>query len=106
MKFSIIIPAHNSEKYIEKAIKSVKEQGFKDYELIVVLDSCTDNTIEKVDADIVITCDHSNPGFARNEGLEVASGTYILFLDSDDYFLHSEALSMLDMALEDDKLTY
>ena len=46
MKFSIIIPAHNSAGYIQNALDSVAEQTFTDYELIVVCDSCTDNTEE------------------------------------------------------------
>ena len=48
LKFSIIIPANNEEKYIEKTINSIKEQSFKDYEIIVVANGCTDNTAEIV----------------------------------------------------------
>ena len=44
MKFSIIIPAHNEEKHIRKALESIKQQSFKDYEVLVICDACTDNT--------------------------------------------------------------
>ena len=44
MKFSIIIPAHNAAEHIQNALDSVTEQTFTDYELIVICDSCTDNT--------------------------------------------------------------
>ncbi len=47
-RFSVIIPAYNVQEYVEKAIKSVLEQDFKDYELIVVNDASTDNTVEIV----------------------------------------------------------
>ena len=46
MRFSIIIPAFNSASYIKRALDSIKEQTFEDYELIVVCDSCIDNTKE------------------------------------------------------------
>ena len=47
-RFSIIIPAYNVHEYVEKAINSVSEQDFKNYELIVVNDASTDNTAEVV----------------------------------------------------------
>ena len=46
MKFSVIIPAHNEESVISKALESIKQQSFTDYELIVVCDACTDRTKE------------------------------------------------------------
>jgi glycosyltransferase involved in cell wall biosynthesis len=50
MRVSIIIPAHNSQEYIDTALRSVEEQSFKDYELIVILDACSDKTLEIVDS--------------------------------------------------------
>ena len=47
-RFSVIIPAYNVQNYVEKAIKSVLEQDFKDYELIIVNDASTDNTADIV----------------------------------------------------------
>ena len=44
--FSVIVPAYNSAEYIRKGLDSIKEQAFTDYELIIVCDSCTDNTEE------------------------------------------------------------
>ena len=98
MKYSIIIPAHNSEQYIQKALQSVREQTFKDYELIVICDSCTDNT-EKIVKDygaITKAVNYQNIGMTRNEGLDMATGEYILFLDDDDWFLHEFVLQQLD----------
>ena len=46
MRFSVIIPAHNAAGHIRKALDSVRSQTFRDYELIVVCDSCTDDTQE------------------------------------------------------------
>ncbi len=83
---SIILPAHNEEDYIEATIKSIEEQDFKDYELIVVLDGCTDKTIEKVkrSADkIIILKERKGPGIAKNEGAKAAKGEILVFLDSD-----------------------
>ena len=107
MKFSIIIPAHNAERFIHTAIKSIKDQSFTDYEIIVVCDSCTDNTKKLLKECYnleAIECNHKRAGLARNEGLNVAKGEYVLFLDSDDTFLHTEALAMLNMALKDSNL--
>lgn len=43
--FSVIVPEHNSEKFMRKGLDSIKQQTFKDYELIIVCDACTDNTV-------------------------------------------------------------
>ena len=87
--FSVIIPANNSEKFIGKALESVTTQDFKDWELIVVCDSCTDLTeiaAFKYTKNVITTNFHSAGG-ARNIGLDKAKGEWILFLDDDDWFL-------------------
>ena len=87
---SIIIPTYNREKLIGKAIKSVLEQTFSDFELIVVDDASTDQTQTAVEQfqDLRIRYLHhqKNAGVcaARNTGLAAAQGRYIAFLDSDD----------------------
>lgn len=103
MKFSIIIPAHNSAAFIEKALKSVKEQSFIDYELIVVCDACTDNTEEvaRKYADTVIVTDFGRDGLARNAGLDVARGEFVLFMDDDDWWLHDCVLDQLSDRIDD-----
>lgn len=97
MKFSVIIPAYNAEDHIRPALESVKAQSFTDYELIVVCDSCKDNTelIALEYADKVIQISEHNDGMARNAGLDAAVGDWILFLDDDDWFLHEYVFQQL-----------
>ena len=101
VKFSVIIPCYHSEEFISKAIKSVQEQSFKDYELIVLCESWDKATIEAV-KECGITPyidDYGSSGAARNAGISIAEGEYILFLDSDDWYLHSECFTMLNQFL-------
>lgn len=104
MRFSIIIPAHNSESYIRKALDSIKSQVFTDYELIVVCDSCTDNTesIAKEYTDRVFTVQNHCDGPTRNRGIEEAHGDYVLFMDDDDWWLHEFVLTELDRKLKEE----
>ena len=97
-KFSVIIPSHNGENHIRKAIQSVREQMFEDYELIVVCDACTDKTHEIAEeyGATVVSVNHERDGLSRNEGLEIATGEWIIFLDDDDWFLHNYVFSMLN----------
>ena len=102
-KFSVIISVYNKADFIKKTIQSVLDQTVIDYEIILINDASTDNS------DTVIrSLDHSkihyhsfdkNQGAAaaRNKGIEIASGTYLAFLDGDDlwvstYLLEIEAL--------------
>ena len=98
MRFSIIIPAYNAEDHIRKALGSVRSQTFKDYELIVVCDSCTDNTesiAREYGARTEAVSYHAD-GPTRNRGLELAQGEWILFMDDDDWWLHEYVLELLD----------
>ena len=97
MKFSIIIPAHNSAAYIRKALASVRSQQFKDYELIVICDACTDNTeeIAREYGAIIEAVNFECDGPARSRGLDLASGEWILFMDDDDWWLHEFVLNLL-----------
>ena len=92
--FSIIVPAHNSELYLAKCLRSVKMQEFKDYELVVVCDACTDSTasVARVYADRVIETNHGMDGLARNTGIDFSRGEWILFLDDDDWWIHEYVL--------------
>lgn len=97
MRFSIIIPAHNEQDYISKALSSIREQSFKDYEVIVVCDDCTDKTKEiaqSFGAKVIEINAHSS-GAARNAGLDVAQGEWVLFCDADDWYLHEYAFEIL-----------
>lgn len=108
MRFSIIIPAYNSEKTIEKAIKSVKKQEFQDFEIIVVNDNSEDNTqkIIKKHKDIKLLNNEEQikAGGSRNKGIEQARGEYIIFLDSDDYLYNSKVLSQIDESIGTSKI--
>ena len=91
VKFSIVIPVYNSEKYIEECLGSVISQTFKDFEVICINDGSTDaskslldefaNKDERVK---VYSQENQGVGAARNYGIELAQGKYISFLDSDD----------------------
>lgn len=88
--FSVIIPAHNAEEYIEVGLESIRTQTFQDFELIVVCDNCTDKTeqIAKVYGATTYSVSFGRDGLARDFGIEHAHGDWILFMDDDDRFLH------------------
>ena len=91
--FSIIIPLYNKAAYVEKAIQSVLSQTFREFELIVVNDGSSDNSLEVVrNCQLSIAncrlMDQPNQGvsIARNNGVKVAKYDYIAFLDADDWW--------------------
>ena len=89
---SVIMPAYNAELFIEKAILSVANQTFSDWELLVIDDGSSDQTptivskLASADHRIKFLINKENMGCAksRNRGLDIAVGKYIAFLDSDD----------------------
>ena len=90
--FSIIIPTYNRASFIEKAINSVLNQTYQNFELIIVDDGSTDNTEEviksiKSNKIIYFKIENSERGFARNYGTKHSKGDYVTFLDSDDILL-------------------
>ncbi len=92
IKVSVIVPAFNVEKYIEKCINSLLEQTLKEIEVIIIDDGSTDRTGEiitefakKDDRIIFLRQDNRGPSAARNHGMEIAKGKYISFVDSDDW---------------------
>lgn len=104
MRFSIIVPAHNSATFISNALRTVRMQTFKDYELIVVCDACSDDTeyVARAYTDRVLIVDHGNDGLARQAGLDVAQGDWVLFMDDDDEFRDADVLRDIDAELTDD----
>lgn len=92
IRISIVLPLYNSENYISETIKSVLIQTYKDWELIIIDDCSTDNSIEvvkeiqKSEQRIRLIQLNSNSGaaIARNEGIKEAKGEFIAFIDSDD----------------------
>lgn len=104
MRFSIIIPAHNSGGFIRRALDSIRQQVFTDYELIVVCDSCSDDTerVAREYTDRVFLVQNRCDGPTRNKGIEEAKGDYILFMDDDDWWLHEYVLIELDRKLREE----
>ena len=100
--FSLIVPIYNVERYLEQCIESVLAQDYQNYELILVDDGSPDNSIDictkyaKQYSNIVFI--HKiNGGLsdARNAGIKIARGEYLMFLDSDDYWEGTSILSDL-----------
>lgn len=100
--FSVIIPVYKVEQYLHKCVDSVLAQDFKNFEIILVDDGSPDNCPQICDEYAakdqrikVIHKENGGSSDARNYGIEVAEGEYILFLDSDDYWNDVKALSDL-----------
>lgn len=99
---SVIIPAYNAEKFIDRCLQSVINQTYRDLQIIIVNDGSTDNTLsilkkyEKQDSRIILV-DQENAGVssARNNGLKMAMGDYISFVDADDWM----SLNMIERLL-------
>ena len=93
MRFSIVVPVYNVEKYIDRCMESLVSQSFRDYEIIVVDDESPDGSMDIVEAYAeanpgLITMLHqknTRQGGARNNGVRHAKGDYLVFVDSDDY---------------------
>jgi glycosyltransferase involved in cell wall biosynthesis len=83
MILSIIIPALNEEKYLPQLLKSIKEQDFKDYEIIVAEAGSEDKTLEIAEKNNCRVVKGGLPGEGRNKGAEAAQGDLLLFLDAD-----------------------
>ncbi|NEX14172.1 MAG: glycosyl transferase [Prosthecochloris sp.] len=114
-EISIILPTYNREIPLLRAVRSVIDQTFSDWELIVVDDGSTDRTFERLSEflkthDTIRYMKHSNrkPALSRNAGIQASFGRYITFLDSDDYYLpeHLESrVSCLEQHPETDLLS-
>lgn len=93
IKISVIVPVYNMSKYLNKCLDSLVNQTFKDYEIIIINDGSTDNSLDIIKEyknrypDLIIYYDNQNQGISktRNQGIEVSKGEYIMFIDSDDY---------------------
>ncbi|WP_445634312.1 glycosyltransferase [Nostoc sp. DSM 114161] len=105
-RVSVIIPAYNTEAYIEKAIKSALEQTLNDIEVIVVDDASSDKTVEVaksfVDERLKVIVNQQNLGAAaaRNRALRAAQGEWIAVLDSDDWYALERLEKLVSLANE------
>jgi glycosyltransferase involved in cell wall biosynthesis len=108
-KISIIVPMYNASKTFDRCIGSILNQTYKNFELILVNDASTDNTLELAykcanydDRVIVIDNPHGGVSKTRNKGLSVATGDYIQFVDADDDIEPNMLEVLLKAALEND----
>lgn len=102
IKFSIIIPVYNVEKFLVECLESIVSQTFPHFEVICVNDGSTDNSLailqEYANKDSrfkLISQENQGQGIARNKGIDLAKGEYILFVDPDD-FIQPNTLEVLD----------
>lgn len=93
MKISVVIPIYNMEHYLNRCIKSLLAQTYSDWESILVDDGSTDSSGQMCDSYALqdsrirtVHRENGGLGVARNTGLEMSAGEYVLFLDPDDYF--------------------
>lgn len=102
---SIVMPAYNAERYIERAVRSVMQQTYIDWELLIIDDQSTDGTyniverLSKEDLRIKLFRNERNMGVAitRNRGLDLSTGEYVALLDSDDVWLEDKLSRQLDL---------
>lgn len=108
MRFSIVVPFYNVEKYIDRCLDSIIDQVYQNFEVIVVNDGSTDNSCEIVNRYVerysnkikLINQQNSGLGAARNTGIKQATGEYLVFVDSDDY-LDKSMLYVLNKYIEE-----
>lgn len=106
---SIVIPAYNSENVINKCIDSILNQTYKNFEVIVVNDGSKDKTLdilneykEKYNNITVISKENAGQAQARNDGIKVAKGDYLMFIDADDFIENDYLEIMVNKAIETD----
>ncbi|MBS3151616.1 glycosyltransferase family 2 protein [Candidatus Woesearchaeota archaeon] len=104
MSISIIIPAYNEEEYLTATLKRIKDNKFRDYELVVVCNGCTDNSfgIARKYADKVFSLKERNVSKARNFGARNAKHDKLIFLDA-DVLVDDNLLEEVDRVLEEGK---
>ena len=104
---SIVMPSYNAEKTIDRAIESVLNQTYKNIELVIVNDGSVDGTLKKIreyeDARIKVV-NQPNGGLsnARNSGINNASGDYLTFIDSDDWYEETFIEKHLNSSIQND----
>jgi len=111
MRLSIIIPLYNSGKFLPTCLDSLLRQGLnpKHFEVIIVNDGSTDNSIEVAETYLnstiniqIVSKTNGGVGSARNKGLSLAKGDYIYFIDPDDYLADGVLPILLDTAATND----
>ena len=101
-KLSIIIPVYNCENYVDACLSSILNQNFTNFELIIIDDGSTDNSLKKCKAfekDTrvkIISKENEGVSIARNTGLKLSAAEYVMFVDSDDILAQGMFQSMID----------
>lgn len=95
--FTVVIPLFNKEDLVEQTIKSLLNQSFKDFEVIIVNDGSTDESLKKIEPFIdnrfkIINQKNKGASYARNVGINEAKGNYIALLDADDFWYPNHLL--------------
>lgn len=106
IQFSIITPVYNRADCIKRCMDSVKSQSFNSYEFIIINDGSTDKTLDEIktmearfiNLKSISYSENKGVNFARNRGIEQATGEFIIFLDSDDW-LSEDALIQINKAM-------
>ena len=109
IKFTFIVPNYNKGIYIEECLASIYNQTYNNYEVIVIDDGSTDNSVEEINKfsiDKFLVTNRRQAGGARNEGLKYAAGDYIIFLDSDDYLTNNKVLEKLSNLINDEDIIF
>lgn len=106
IKVSIVVPVYNTAKYLEKCLNSICSQTYHNLEIILIDDGSTDqslnicNSFAEKDSRIhVVHQENKGLSNARNKGMELATGSYISFFDSDDYVEPNMIETMLKVSL-------
>ena len=101
-KVSVIIPVYNVEKYLSKCLDTVLNQTLKEIEVICVNDGSTDNSLqilrEYAQRDrrvTVVSRENKGVGYSRNEGMKLATGEFVAFMDPDDYYPDASVLEVM-----------
>src|SRR5690606_8128748 len=96
VKVSIIIPVYNVAGYLDRCLASVLQQTLQEIEVVCINDASTDNSLDILEKYAatdkrmrVITVQKSGQGIIRNMGIDMAVGTYVGFVDADDYVDHT-----------------
>lgn len=110
VKISIIIPNYNNEKFLLRCINSILKSKSNKLEIVIIDDGSTDNsidTLEKIEDNRLVLFKQSNQGVsvARNKGIDIAKGEYILFCDADDYYVEDGIDFLLENIVQDNKVT-
>ena len=104
-RVSVITPIYNAEKFLGKTLNSIFNQTYKEIEIVLVDDCSTDNSVniinnlKKEHNEIIYFCQEKNlgAGAARNKALELATGQYVAFLDSDDLWIQDKVSKQIEL---------